>query len=221
MLNKHITIAGIDVWSGETRAAAGQLEYFYSLLNAAERGKSEHYANDALRARYIDARGQLRCLLARYCNCPPQALRFAVGTHGKPYLPDYPCVAFNMSNSLDCLAVAVGNDYRIGIDIEVWRERMNLSGLVRRCFAASERLYWEDLPETQRLAAFFALWTQKEAFVKAVGRGLGLGLEHCVFATQGENRLLTVPDGCGAAADWRVVSLDLGESISAALVFGA
>jgi 4'-phosphopantetheinyl transferase len=219
LLNKHISVAGIDVWSGETHAAVERLDYYFSLLSAAERGKSERYANALLRARYIDARGQLRCLLAQYCNCSPEALQFAAAAHGKPYLPDYPGVAFNISNSLDRLAVAVGSDCQVGIDIEVRRQRMNLSALVRRCFAAGERRYWESLPEEEQLAAFFALWTQKEAFVKAVGRGLGLGLEHCVFATQGENRLLAVPAGCGAAADWRVVTLDLGEAVSGALVF--
>lgn len=220
-LNKHTTIAGIDVWYGVTLAGEEQLAYYGSLLSAAELNKADRYANALLRKRYIEARGQLRCLLAQYCNCAPEALQFAVEAHGKPYLPAYPEIAFNVSNSQDCLAIAVGYRRKIGIDIEVHRERLNLSALVRRCLAADEQRYWESLPEQQQLTAFFALWTQKEAFVKAVGRGLGLGVEHCVFATQGSNRLLSIPDGCGAADDWQVVSLDLDKDISAALVFSA
>lgn len=219
MLNKHTAVSGIDVWYGFTQAGEEQLAYYGSLLSAAERSKAERYAAPLLRRRYIEARGQVRCLLAQYCHCAPEALQFAAEAHGKPYLPAYPELAFNLSNSQDRLAVAVGSKRKIGIDIEVHRERMNLNALVRRCLAASEQGYWESLPQELQPQAFFALWTQKEAFVKAVGRGLGLGVENCIFTTQGPARLLSVPDGCGAAEDWQVAGLDFGDDISAALVF--
>jgi 4'-phosphopantetheinyl transferase len=222
LLNKLVRVGSVEVWSGELDAGDAQLAYFASLLSAAERDKAARFATALLRARYIETHGRLRCLLAEYCNCQPQALQFAEGTHGKPYLPAFPEIAFNQSHSLDWQAVAVGQGagYRVGIDIEVWRERINLSSLVLRCFATSERRYWESLPEVLQQAAFYAIWTQKEAFVKAVGRGIPLGLEQCVVATEGDTRLIAVPEGCGKADDWRIVTLALGKNASGAMVFG-
>jgi 4'-phosphopantetheinyl transferase len=223
LLNKRISVGGVEVWCGELDADEAQLAYFASLLDVAEREKAARFATPLLRARYTETHGRLRCLLAEYCHCPPQALQFAEGSHGKPYLPAFPEIAFNQSHSQDWQAVAVGQGrgYRVGVDIEVWRERMELSSIVSRYFAVGERQYWEDLPETQRQEAFYALWTQKEAFVKAVGRGIALGLERCVVATDGDARLIAVPEGCGEAADWRVAALALGENISGAVVLNS
>jgi 4'-phosphopantetheinyl transferase len=220
LLNKLLNVYGVDVWSGELDAGEELLSYFASLLSAAERYKADRFATTALRNRYIEVRGRVRCLLAQYCNGTPPALRFSAGSYGKPCLPDYPGVAFNLSHSRQLVAAAVGYRCRIGIDVEVWRERINDAGIVRRCFAHSEQAYWENLPLGQQREAFYALWTQKEAFVKAAGRGIGLGLERCVIATQGPARLISVPEEFGSAGDWRVAVLNVGGAASGALVVG-
>lgn len=50
------------------------------------------------------------------------------------------------------------------------------AALVRRYFSAAEIAAYEALPPARRQQGFFNAWTRKEAYVKAVGRGLGLSL---------------------------------------------
>ncbi len=50
------------------------------------------------------------------------------------------------------------------------------AALVRRYFSAVEVAAWDALPQASQHEAFFNLWTRKEAYVKALGRGLGLPL---------------------------------------------
>ncbi|MEJ0100705.1 MAG: 4'-phosphopantetheinyl transferase superfamily protein [Pseudomonadota bacterium] len=50
------------------------------------------------------------------------------------------------------------------------------AALVQRYFSAAEIAAWEALPQEPREQAFFNLWTRKEAYVKALGRGLSLPL---------------------------------------------
>jgi 4'-phosphopantetheinyl transferase len=64
----------------------------------------------------------------------------------------------------------------IGVDVEVWRSMRDAAALVRRYFSAVEVAAWDALAPAQQHEAFFNLWTRKEAYVKALGRGLGLPL---------------------------------------------
>lgn len=220
LLNKLTSAHGANVWFGKLNADAEQLANFYSLMSTDERHRAARYATPLLRSRYIETRGRLRGLLANYCNCAPLGLRFAAEAHGKPFLPDYPEIAFNLSHSQHLMALAVGHRCRIGIDIEVIRARACFETLVQRCFAPEELAYWKSLPQAQQAAAFYKLWTQKEAFVKAAGRGIAIGLERCVVATQGPPRFLALPEEYATTGDWQLIVLDLGEDASGALVIG-
>jgi 4'-phosphopantetheinyl transferase len=94
-----------------------------------------------------------------------------------------------------------------GIDIE---------GISRRFFACAEADEISALATDARLTAFFACWTRKEAFVKAIGAGLSLllnGFRVTVRADQSP-RLVSV-DGDNPD-EWSLV--DLSQSgVAAAL----
>ena len=78
---------------------------------------------------------------------------------------------FNLSHSGDLAALAISQTGPVGIDIEAIRpvEALDLAG---RFFAVAEQAALIALPEGERLAGFFRLWTAKEAIVKAIGCGL-------------------------------------------------
>lgn len=211
----------IHLWRIDLLADARQQDRYRNTLDMAERGRAERAATETLRRRHIVAQGALRTVLAHYLGTSPPTIRFERGSHGKPRLaetaPDQGLV-FNLSHSGDQALIAVGRDLALGVDLELRRPLRHMDGMALRVLAPSERNYWCALPETRRVGAFFDFWTAKESFVKAVGRGLGLGLAGCVVDSGGdEPRLIAVPEGCGRSEDWSLWRLNLGEDLSAAL----
>ena len=70
-------------------------------------------------------------------------------------------------------AVCALADTPVGVDVELPRCTM---ATARRFFAPAEVAQVEALPEQARPDALLRLWTAKEAFTKALGQGLSLGL---------------------------------------------
>jgi phosphopantetheine--protein transferase-like protein len=68
--------------------------------------------------------------------------------------------------------VGVAHDSEVGADIEVVRPRRYLDRLANRVLAPDELAQWEALPAERRLEAFLEAWTAKEAYLKAIGRGI-------------------------------------------------
>lgn len=213
----------IHLWRIDLLADARQQDHYRNTLDMAERGRAERAATEALRRRHIVAQGALRAVLAHYLGALPSAIRFERGSHGKPRLAEIPPdrgLVFNLSHSGDQALIAVGRDLALGVDLELRRPLRHMDGMASRVLAPSERDHWQALPETRRVGTFFDFWTAKEAFVKAVGRGLGLGLAGCVVDGGDEPRLVTVPEGCGRPEDWSLWRPNLGEALSAALCAG-
>ena len=122
----------------------------------------------------------MREILGEQLAVAPQSLQFDVAEHGKPHLAGTHARAalqFNLSHSGDRGLVGWANGRRLGVDIEVWRPLGDEAALVRRFFSPAENAAYEALAPTERTRGFFECWTRKEAYIKAVGRGLGLPLD--------------------------------------------
>jgi len=74
-------------------------------------------------------------------------------------------------------------------------------------FSDTEAAYWHSLPETEKTLAFYRFWTHKEAFVKATGRGIALGLKDCTINLGYPPSFLRLPEGYGAAKQWRILEV--------------
>ena len=190
---------------------------FWPVLSKIEQSKASSIKSAIQRAQYIEVRAKLRWVLASFIDVKPKQLIFALGTHGKPYLPDYSDYHFNLSHSGDQLAIAVAQHCPVGVDVEHWKQKADFQALVKRCFAEEEKAYWQALPDEHKKNSFYRFWTRKEAFVKATGRGIALGLEQCVISPENPTELLRVPTGYGPASDWKIVDLDFPEGISGAI----
>lgn len=168
--------------------------------------------------RYVRVRLAVRQVLGGFLQESAKTIRFAKTDYGKPYLVDYPTVNFNISHTGDNLLIAISLFGAVGVDIEQERQlNTPLIELVNRCFSPKEIAYWQQLPVNLQLAEFYRLWTAKEAFVKAVGRGIGLGLSHCVIAPLATH-LVDIPREYGTVEDWRLINLALTAHLHAALV---
>lgn len=104
-----------------------------------------------------------RVLLAQMLGSPLRAL--ADCANGKPALPA-PGPFFNLSHSGDCIAVALSEKGEVGCDIEVIRPRKGWPRLAATLFSEEEKQALEAHGEEARLAAFWQLWTLREAVLK-------------------------------------------------------
>lgn len=185
-------------------------------LSAEERARAERIRCEKTQGQFLAARALLRRLLGRYLGTAPAALAFVLGDKGKPRLagtaPDEG-LTFNVSHAGDWILIALARDRAVGVDVETPRAMQDMDGIAERCFAPSELAYWRALPADARADAFYAFWTCKEAFVKAVGQGVFLGLEQCVVdLAPPAFKLVAAPAVCGPAETWRLydLSADLG-----------
>lgn len=92
-----------------------------------------------------------------------QQLRFAQGEYGKPYLPDFPEIHFNLSHS-GSRVMCIVSTVEVGCDVEQIEPKR--VGSVIRCLAESEQCLVKDSAQT-----FFRIWTLKESFMKLTGKG--------------------------------------------------
>jgi 4'-phosphopantetheinyl transferase len=141
---------------------------------------------------------------------------------GKPFAPSLPSIDFNLSHARDHVLIAVARGQPLGVDIERIDRNVDIEGLSRRFFAASEADALDALPETLRAEAFVRLWTCKEAVLKALGEGLAFGLERVAFALDGAG----MPTGLAALASeagrldaWQLALLEPASGFLGALAW--
>jgi len=176
-------------------------------LSVVERERSKQYKFESDRLRFIARRGLLRQLLGRYSGIPPAGISYQIDPYGKPSLPSSP-FSFNLSSSQDRIAFAFSLGKDIGVDIECVRPLPDLIRVAERWFSQHELTGLLDLPMDLQLEAFYHVWTQKEAFMKARGQGLSYPLhDFSVSVDPGQpGRLLSIKEDLEQAAHWKMAT---------------
>jgi 4'-phosphopantetheinyl transferase len=208
----HVWAAGLDRWAPKRDA-------FARTLSADEQQRAARYVAPSARDQFIVARGLLRALLARYLDLSPAEIRF--GTRGtKPGLlaPNVP-LYFNVSHSRSLVLIAVSLRGEVGVDVEEQRTMQTYLDLAHRFFCPSEAQAIGALPPELSEAAFFRVWTRKEAFLKLTGLGLSGGLESFEVSVPPNEpvRLLTVHGETTTAARYTLENLTPAVDYAAAL----
>lgn len=207
----------VDIWHGELSKSDQHNEDYYALLIKEEQRQADSLTRPQVRSRFVEVRARLRLMLADYLNQASGSILINRTEHGKPFLPKHPELFFNLSHSGKYVVLALTTEAQLGIDVEKIRNRQRFEGLVNKCFVQQEIQYWQALPEQDKSAEFYRFWTGKEAFVKAVGRGIGLGLNRVEIAPNHPSRLLRIPEQYGNPEQWTLVDLDIGKDLRAAV----
>lgn len=166
----------VDVFWTDLDVATRALPHWQALLDSHETARAARFRFERDRNRYIASHGILRALLGRYLDRAPAALRFDIGSHGKPALGNSD-LRFNLSHSHHLALFAISRDLTVGCDIEFHDARFLAESIPEHFFSPPEVAEFRALPASDRLAAFFAGWTRKEAYIKARGLGLSLPLD--------------------------------------------
>lgn len=121
------------------------------------------------------SRWQRRRLFADVLPCPADLINIQTDQFGKPYLYSHPQLAFNQSHTDTMLALCYSLDVaHIGIDIEDKSRVMRVEALAQHSLTGQEYIRFTQAADQQRY--WLALWTIKEAVLKASGIGIRLSL---------------------------------------------
>ncbi|SFJ92638.1 4'-phosphopantetheinyl transferase [Paenibacillus sp. UNC496MF] len=111
--------------------------------------------------------------IGKTTGMPHHEIRFVTNEYGKPQLADSNVVHFNIAHSGEWIVCATDLN-PVGVDIEKIHS-VDLQ-MARHFFSEAEFKQLTALPEAQHLTYFFDIWTLKESYIKADGRGLSLSL---------------------------------------------
>jgi len=185
-------------------------------LSPSELRRAARFFRDIDRRRFVARRRVLRELLALYAGVAAQDLEFDTRcvlcgdpNHGKPRVrgPRLASrLAFSSSSSADLALVAVAWGTELGVDVEALRHFSDLDGLAELSLSPAERAALGRLPEALRPAAFLAAWTQKEAYLKGIGRGLGRPLDSVPASVPGDRQASWPSASTSRCAGWALYS---------------
>lgn len=176
----------VHLWSADLNPPRARIDALRRLLTAEEVARADRFRFDRHRRRFIVRRGVLRLLSAAYLGRDPAAVRFEEGDKGKPFVPQAQTAAaqrlfFNLTDSKDLAMYAFTRGAELGVDVEILRPMPDALGIAEHFFSAEERDNLKGVPPEARSEAFFNCWTRKEAYIKAIGKGLSEPLDRfCV-----------------------------------------
>lgn len=192
----------------------------WATLSPNEVARGERYRFDEPRIRFVRCRRALREILGAAVNQPASALTFSLGVHGKPNLTENN-LEFSVSHSAEWGVIAVSPSQPVGVDVERADPRVTYRGLAQRFFSTAEFSALVALPPEQQLTGFYRVWTSKEAFIKALGRGLSFPLRSFTVSADPEQppRLLDVETEPHCAKGWHAVDVAPADGYAATLMW--
>lgn len=165
--------AGVWVHGVDLRCDPAVEAACLALLDEEERARAARFKVADARRQFVITRGALRLLLARHLGRPAQALRFAQGPHGKPFVVADrapPPIEFNVSHSAGRGLIAIARA-AVGVDIEFLGREADLDLVAKGVLTAAEQAALRRKAGGERALLFYRLWTCKEALIKAIGTG--------------------------------------------------
>jgi len=211
-LDLTLDLGEIHVWRVSLAQTESCLQSLQQTLSTDERTKADRFRFPKDRSQFIVSRGALRAILSRYLNISSHILRFDYNPYGKPSLivaQGGNTLRFNLSHSRGMALIAITKNRDIGVDIEGINPNFSCLEIAEKFFSPLENSVLRSLPEHLQPTAFFTCWTRKEAYIKAVGKGLSIPLNQFdVSLAPGEPAaLLNVEGNPEEASKWSLIEL--------------
>lgn len=153
-------------------------EQWMSCLSKEEQQKAEQFAFIKDRRRYIVAHRYCRLILSRYLRVKANQIEFSETEMGKPVILNSsdPAIHYNLTHSHSMALVAVST-HPVGVDIEYIDPTLPLEDMAIHIMSPQEWKLFQQLPQQNKIHAFYYCWTRKEAYVKALGKGLSYPIQ--------------------------------------------
>lgn len=207
----------VHVWRIGLEQQDDLLERFRGTLEPEELDRASRFRFERLQRHFVVSRGFLRNVLARYMEVRPQDLRFVYNDYGKPSLAGQQSLRFNMSHSHEVALVAVARDAALGVDVEYIRADFASEEIAKRFFSRREVETLTSLPREEIVAAFFRCWTRKEAYIKAIGKGLSQQLDRFDVTLAPYEPAALLQADAEDTSSWSLSDIDVGSDYASAL----
>lgn len=199
----------VQVWWLTVDAEAHRCrDRLLAMLDAGEQARAAGFRLPCKRLEYISAHALVRGLLSSRTGISPQAWRFCAEPGGRPELEagsGFPRLRVSLSHTRGLAIAAVAQDHAVGIDAERLGRERSIEGLLKFFCSPAEMGQLAATQEVQRMRAGLALWTLKEAYGKAVGKGLSYPLTSHGFSLM-PPALVETPEGDGAGWLFRTLN---------------
>jgi 4'-phosphopantetheinyl transferase len=206
-------VSNIHLWVTEPhRIDDVLLRRYEALLEPAELRRMNAFRFERHRREYLVTRALVRTTLSRYRPGAPEAWRFRTNEYGRPTLEDPAGLYFNLANHPTMVVCAVARHLDIGVDVEPLDRAGDLLELAPTVFSPVELAELGALPADARRDRALALWTLKEAYIKARGMGLSLPLAGFSFRFGHAHPEIGFHDGVlDEPGRWAFRTLDLAQ----------
>jgi 4'-phosphopantetheinyl transferase len=187
---------------------AQHVAHAMTLLSDAEKCRSEAFYFEKHRTEYALSHAMLRLVLSEYAPVRPETWQFVTNEWGKPEIGG-PRLAvplwFNLSHTDGFIACVAGRVRPLGVDVEDTNQMASYDEMAKHFFAPAEQEYLSSLTPGHQREAFFRIWTLKEAYIKALGKGLSIPLDsfHFRFSPSNPSEATLEGDSASGASSWR------------------
>ena len=210
----RLDLGHIHGWCRATNAA--HYDRHLTMLSSEERLRCDRFHFDRDRQDYANAHDLLRRALSRYDTTSPELWQFEAPRGAKPFLTagssgGETCTGldFNLSHTQGLVACVVGRGTTVGIDVERIDRLWDAMNLAPRFFSPAEVADLHACGEAARMRRFIELWTLKESFIKAIGRGLSQPLDSFSFSLSENGAIGFLPPPEFAARRWHFAQYDV------------
>ncbi len=174
-------INDVDLYSFNTSYYHKDMNKLSRLLSSYEWVVAQRFHNKNDCECFIINRALVRQIISCYLDQKIDAakVQFIYNKFKKPFVdhsqnPDN--IYFNVSYSNEYCVVAVSVGVEIGVDIEYKRDNLDIFSIAESFFSEKEIVLLRNVVINQQVDTFYNIWTQKEALIKASGKGVFLGL---------------------------------------------
>jgi 4'-phosphopantetheinyl transferase len=218
-------VGEIDVWLTRMSAASDEgVERCRAGLAPDELAICGKFHHDADRRRAVVTRSLVRTTLSRYVPVPAESWRFEHGVHGRPEIaaPAGTGLRFNVSHTREIVVCAVARGSDVGVDVERFDSTRDLRAVASNVCSADELSAMRAMATEAFEKNLLALWTLKEAYLKARGLGFALQPSHLTFDLDAEAGVAASfsPEVSDDPARWWFATLDAGDEHLLSIALG-
>ena len=164
--NKENQVA--TVWLVDGRTVSDQeLARHFDWLNVDEVARYRKFVRPERQRQFLIGRILLRLAVAELLHIDPSSISLTERAGNAPVLMmPAPVPGFSLSHSGSWVACAISSNAVLGLDIEMLDNSRDFVPLSEHAFDLAEQKWIKSLPSIECAAAFYFLWSQKEASYK-------------------------------------------------------